>query len=371
VPAATFDKERLLELMTEHPEWGAKALAVELTVWNWTHGLPGVVVRPATITNTISRMRAGGADLPEIWSETRPLDTDSSVRQLTANTGRPVAPARLMDVLLRDLRVLDRLGKGLPVSSQEAAKARRFETRMRSLLRVVDIDPLGCPIERTARPDELVNGELVSLVALPVPQGARREADKDALILRQAAEIDALRRALKALGGYGGQRHRTGLVNGGSLDINAPGVLEWFDRQGRSITLEEWSRLKGDPSYNLVAFSRLHGYMVSTLWTGMEPALFVLLPRGTDRSHLVFDTEVIGPSGPVEVETVGGEIHRWWTTEDRARVGHEQSVAWLAGHLGVPPADADTTTDPWEAAGWWRELFPELDRHFRELYGDA
>jgi hypothetical protein len=70
---ATFDQARLIQCLAdrEGTVWFYQDLAAELTVWNETHGRPGVVVKPATVAKAVQRLRERGVTVERqsTWME--------------------------------------------------------------------------------------------------------------------------------------------------------------------------------------------------------------------------------------------------------------------------------------------------------------
>jgi len=67
--------------------------------------------------------------------------------------------------------------------------------------------------------------------------------------------------------------HRNSDVPAKSLETGTPVVLplQFFDRQGNSITLDRWARLRRDPNYCVIDQWRGEGGAhVEVLWTGLD-----------------------------------------------------------------------------------------------------
>lgn len=92
-----------------------------------------------------------------------------------------------------------------------------------------------------------------------------------------------------------------------------------YDRQGKPIGQEEWSRLSKDPTYRRVASTKLpNGYVVSTVWLGLDYSF----GSGTP---LFFETMVFR-------KKIGGHDYdcERYSSQDEARVGHALMVAkWV------------------------------------------
>ena len=100
----------------------------------------------------------------------------------------------------------------------------------------------------------------------------------------------------------------------------------YFDRQGEPMPMREWVLKMEDTEYRQLAFTRLSGMEVSTVWLGLNHNWF---PTGPP---LIFETMVfVDLDEPIEV--MGRLMHRegtemWrWATEEQALDGHAQAVA--------------------------------------------
>ena len=93
----------------------------------------------------------------------------------------------------------------------------------------------------------------------------------------------------------------------------------YYNRQGASITMEEWMRSFGSLEAKRVALDRLpNGYSVSTVWMGLDHNF------GAGRP-LIFETMVFsdGLTGDVDCDR--------YSTEAEAMAGHAVMVAkWSA-----------------------------------------
>jgi hypothetical protein len=89
-----------------------------------------------------------------------------------------------------------------------------------------------------------------------------------------------------------------------------------FDRAGEPIDFERWSLLFQDKRYQQIASDTLHGYLVSTVWLGIDHGW------GFTREPVIFETMVFNvrdaPYPDVE--------QRRYCTEEQARAGHAEVV---------------------------------------------
>jgi len=89
--------------------------------------------------------------------------------------------------------------------------------------------------------------------------------------------------------------------------------MSYYDRNGRELSTEEWSRLFSDAQYRRVALDETPNGKVSTVWLGLDHAF-------SERAMpLIFETMVFG--GPLD-----GECERYAFEED-AVAGHAAMLA--------------------------------------------
>lgn len=98
----------------------------------------------------------------------------------------------------------------------------------------------------------------------------------------------------------------------------------YYDRNGQPITLETWSALVSDRSYQQLAADQLNAHtLVSTVWLGIDHAWW------PDSLPLIFETMVFYGVDPYRR---GGECERYHT-EAEAIAGHARMVAAVAAQL--------------------------------------
>jgi hypothetical protein len=88
----------------------------------------------------------------------------------------------------------------------------------------------------------------------------------------------------------------------------------YFSREGRPMTLREWSLIvEEDLAYKHVRMSMVGDVQVSTVWIGLPQA------GSTPERPLIFESMVFG--GPLDE-------HAWrWSTLEEAEAGHELVLA--------------------------------------------
>lgn len=111
-----------------------------------------------------------------------------------------------------------------------------------------------------------------------------------------------------------------------------------YDRQGRAITMDQFSKLVVDPDYKRVASDHVGPYWVSTVWLGMDhgwgqgpPLIFETMVFAADH-----DERTLGPDL---------DLHRW-STEEAALRGHAEVVTLVrATTVEEPPRPDHETTN--------------------------
>lgn len=113
----------------------------------------------------------------------------------------------------------------------------------------------------------------------------------------------------------------------------------YFSRQGQPMTLMEWAEKHADFAYKLVAQHWVRGWMVSTVWLGLDHS-FNPLRKGPP---VIFETMIFPPGDEAGEDGVwSGEYQERYATEAAAQAGHDRALAAVVEHLG-PGSDADIT----------------------------
>jgi hypothetical protein len=86
---------------------------------------------------------------------------------------------------------------------------------------------------------------------------------------------------------------------------------DFYDREGRSITMRQWGILHSNVAYVRVAEDKIGPYWISTVWLGVNHGIF--------GPPLIFETMVFG----------GGESHDCvrYSSLERAQTGHRTKVS--------------------------------------------
>jgi hypothetical protein len=101
----------------------------------------------------------------------------------------------------------------------------------------------------------------------------------------------------------------------------------YYDRQGGPISMLQWSLRHQDSGYRVVAQDRLRGWLVSTVWLGLDHGFGQGPP-------LIFETMVFPPDGRLPYEE---EYCERYATEKEARDGHEQALTWTVEQIRSGP----------------------------------
>jgi hypothetical protein len=101
---------------------------------------------------------------------------------------------------------------------------------------------------------------------------------------------------------------------------------ECYDKEGRLVTLGEWSLLRKHPEYARIAETTVGPYWISTVWIGLN--------HGWASLPLIFETMVFNrESGESDLDC------RRYSTLEQAKAGHEQIVSEVSlfESLELPP----------------------------------
>lgn len=89
---------------------------------------------------------------------------------------------------------------------------------------------------------------------------------------------------------------------------------DWYDKQGKPITIEEADPLLRDKDYKMIARTLAGDGEVSTVWLGLDHSLM-------DGPPQIFETLIFGGSSD-------GDMWRY-STEAEAKAGHKKVVSML------------------------------------------
>jgi hypothetical protein len=94
----------------------------------------------------------------------------------------------------------------------------------------------------------------------------------------------------------------------------------WYDRRGQPITSWQANELLSDREYVVVARHERDGYLVSTVWLGLDH-------NYSGGQPLFFETMIFGPDG------WNGDYQQRYPTEDAALAGHDRAIAYLRNEI--------------------------------------
>jgi hypothetical protein len=106
-------------------------------------------------------------------------------------------------------------------------------------------------------------------------------------------------------------------------------VSPYYDRQGAPMTMDAWSAKFSDRDYQVVAQHWIRGWMISTVWLGIDHGL------GFSSAPVIFETMIFPPGDEAGGEHV--DMDRYcdrYATESEAEAGHDRAIASLREKLG-------------------------------------
>lgn len=115
----------------------------------------------------------------------------------------------------------------------------------------------------------------------------------------------------------------------------------YFDREGQPMTGMDWTRKFEDHEYQIVAQHWVRGWMVSTVWLGIDHGLSRFM--GAPDVPIIFETMIFAP-GDVTIGTDDDldQYQERYPTEAAAQAGHDRALAAVVEKLG-PESVADIT----------------------------
>ena len=120
-----------------------------------------------------------------------------------------------------------------------------------------------------------------------------------------------------------------------------------YDRKGRPMDLMDWAQHVEDREYATVAQHWIRGWMVSTVWLGLNHNFLGSGPP------LIFETMVFPPGDEAgEHGTMSEEYCDRYPTEEAAQAGHDRALSWVREKLGDDSVkdiiSAAQMADSWE-----------------------
>jgi hypothetical protein len=157
MPAVTYDKTEMLQLLARKPRLTSYEVARLLTMHNLRSGRASVLVTVNTVDKARHRFQP---QLRAMGVHAR--GTSALITELKRRTGHPTLPSEqhYNSRALRYLRLLSRVEAGKPIPPRDRGELESWETELRATRRVVDVTPDGVPYTRRASDGELIHGEL-------------------------------------------------------------------------------------------------------------------------------------------------------------------------------------------------------------------
>jgi hypothetical protein len=101
-------------------------------------------------------------------------------------------------------------------------------------------------------------------------------------------------------------------------------MIEYYDRDGNPVDADEFGRLSGDRTYKVVEQTWVPGFLISTVWLGIDHNL------GSTgiAPPVIFETMIFHRDE--DGETDFGDIYmNRYCTEQEAGDGHIEAIKWL------------------------------------------
>ena len=123
----------------------------------------------------------------------------------------------------------------------------------------------------------------------------------------------------------------------------------YYDRQGKPMDLMDWAQHIEDREYSVVAQHWIRGWMVSTVWLGLDHSFSYI--EGTP--PVIFETMVFPPGDEAGAHGIRSEDYcERYSTEEAAQAGHDRALSWVREKLGDDSVNdimsAAQMSDPWE-----------------------
>ena len=108
----------------------------------------------------------------------------------------------------------------------------------------------------------------------------------------------------------------------------------YYDRQGQPIEMLDWASKHEDNDYKVIAQHWVRGWMVSTVWLGIDHSLNPFR-NGWPSPPVIFETMIFPPGDEADGDSVwSGEYQERYSTEAAAQAGHDRALSWLREKLG-------------------------------------
>jgi hypothetical protein len=107
----------------------------------------------------------------------------------------------------------------------------------------------------------------------------------------------------------------------------------YYDRKGQPMDMMAWARQHEDDDCRTVAQHWVRGWMVSTVWLGIDHNFTRQGPP------VIFETMVFPPGDEAGGHGVwSGDYCERYSTEEAAQAGHDRALAWIVDKIGDPAA---------------------------------
>jgi hypothetical protein len=107
----------------------------------------------------------------------------------------------------------------------------------------------------------------------------------------------------------------------------------YYDRKGRPMDMMAWAQQHEDYDCRTVAQHWVRGWMVSTVWLGIDHNFTRQGPP------VIFETMVFPPGDEAGGHGVtSDEYCERYSTEEAAQAGHDRALAWIVDKIGDPAA---------------------------------
>lgn len=102
----------------------------------------------------------------------------------------------------------------------------------------------------------------------------------------------------------------------------------FFDRQGKEINIEEWSRKCDDESYKVLKQEYIDRYFISTVWIGLNMKIFRQKPIQ------IFETMIFLSEDEENKDADPLDLYQErYSTEEEALLGHEAALSLVRAQL--------------------------------------
>ncbi len=95
-------------------------------------------------------------------------------------------------------------------------------------------------------------------------------------------------------------------------------MSEYYDREGKEITIDDWAKKFENGDYKVVRKSTVHGMDISTVWLGSDHGF------GMSEKPIIFETMIFG--GPWD------QFEQRYPSEEQAVLGHHTIERMIEYH---------------------------------------